>query len=325
MAGTRLLLIPTCALSICLSVYAEPEQAACPSAAGLVEAALERTQHRVRYDGRYVRIGYPGGDVPADTGVCSDLVIRSYRQIGIDLQVLVHEDIENHFSEYPHLWGMSGPDTNIDHRRVPNLQTFFARHGESLGISANPAEYLPGDLVTWMLPGNLPHIGIIIDRRSGETDRPLVVHNIGNGPVADDILFRYPITGHYRYFGDPLSLPRGAIDDELRELVRNVADAAHDLDYETLRGFMAENFRYSFGGSSQRNEAIEWYRGHPQVLKQLEDILSQPCAFTDVYGPRHFICPAAAADPDRSYYDYRAAFRHDDSSGWIFAWFVAGD
>ena len=135
MAGTRLLLIPTCALSICLSVNAEPEQAVRPSAAGLVEAALERTQHRVRYDGRYVRIGYPGGDVPADTGVCSDLVIRSYRQIGIDLQVLVHEDIENHFSEYPHLWGMSGPDTNIDHRRVPNLQTFFARHGESLGIS----------------------------------------------------------------------------------------------------------------------------------------------------------------------------------------------
>lgn len=168
----------------------------------LVQAAIDRTNHQVRYDGRYLPLDYPGGDVPADIGVCTDVVIRSYRQLGIDLQVLVHEDMSAHFHEYPELWGLSGTDRNIDHRRVPNLQTFLSRNGEALVVSDNPDDYRPGDLVTWMLPGNLPHIGIVIDQRSPETDQPLVVHNIGNGPVAEDILFQYPITGHYRYLGN---------------------------------------------------------------------------------------------------------------------------
>ena len=155
----------------------------------------------MRYDGRYISLAYPGGDVPADMGVCTDVVIRSYRSIGVDLQVLVHEDMRENFSEYPALWGLTATDPNIDHRRVPNLQTFFARNGQSLEISDRPGSYLPGDIVTWMLPGNLPHIGIVIDAQSSESDNPLIVHNIGNGPVADDILFRFPITGHYRYLG----------------------------------------------------------------------------------------------------------------------------
>ncbi len=172
------------------------------AAAGLVGAARDRTNHEVRYDGRYVSLEYPGGDVPAEMGVCTDVVIRSYREIGIDLQVLVHEDMKEHFDAYPALWGLQSTDTSIDHRRVPNLQTFFARNGESLEVSEDPDSYRPGDLVTWMLPGNLPHIGIVLDERSRDTDHPLIVHNIGSGPRAEDILFRFPITGHYRYLGD---------------------------------------------------------------------------------------------------------------------------
>lgn len=169
----------------------------------LVEAARERTAHRVTYDGRYVAIPYPGGDVPANIGVCTDVVIRSYRRLDIDLQRLVHEDMRRNFSDYPskRIWGLSRPDRNIDHRRVPNLQTFFSRHGDSLPVSRNPADYRPGDLVTWMLPGNLPHIGIVVDRKSPDGKRPLIVHNIGRGPVMEDMLFDYPVTGHYRYSG----------------------------------------------------------------------------------------------------------------------------
>ncbi|MDP2713522.1 DUF1287 domain-containing protein [Rheinheimera sp.] len=167
----------------------------------LVAAALERTQHQVRYDGRYLRIAYPGGDVPADIGVCTDVVIRSYRALGIDLQQLVHEDMQADFDLYPskRIWGLTKPDSNIDHRRVPNLQTFFSRHGERLPISRLGSDYQPGDLVTWLLPGNLPHIGIVTDKRSADDQRPLIVHNIGAGPVLADMLFAYKITGHYRF------------------------------------------------------------------------------------------------------------------------------
>ena len=168
----------------------------------LVEAALERTRHSVWYDGSYVRIDYPGGDVPADTGVCTDVVIRAYRALGIDLQQRVHEDISQHFDQYPsrRIWGLKRPDTNIDHRRVPNLQAFFTRHGQSLPVSKHPESesYQPGDLVTWMVPGNRPHIGIVVDRKS-TAGVPLIVHNIGYGPKLEDMLFDYPITGHYRY------------------------------------------------------------------------------------------------------------------------------
>lgn len=176
------------------------------SAKALVDAAFERTRHQVTYDGRYVSIPYPGGDVPENIGVCTDVVIRSYRSLGIDLQQKVHEDMRSHFQAYPskRIWGLTRPDTNIDHRRVPNLQAFFSRHGVVLPISDNASDYQAGDLVTWMLPGNLPHIGIVTDRKS-PAGTPIIVHNIGWGPKADDILFAYKITGHYRYL--PLAFP----------------------------------------------------------------------------------------------------------------------
>jgi uncharacterized protein YijF (DUF1287 family) len=165
----------------------------------LIAAAIERTLSRVTYDGSYRRISYPGGDVPDSIGVCTDLVIRSYRAVGIDLQKEVHQDITKAFSSYPSVWGHRGPDRNIDHRRVLNLQTFLRRHGESLNISGEASDYKAGDLVTWLLPGNLPHIGIVSDRRSNDGARPLIVHNIGRGPEVEDMLFDYRITGHYRY------------------------------------------------------------------------------------------------------------------------------
>ncbi len=180
---------------------AQPEDADIRVREELVAAAMERTNYDVTYDGRYVSIGYPGGDVPPDIGVCTDVIVRSYRATGIDLQVLVHEDMQANFDAYPKYWGLSAPDPNIDHRRVPNLQVFFSRQGESLPVSDNADAYRPGDVVTWMLPGNLPHIGIVVAQRSSGTNRPLVVHNIGEGPKLEDILFRYEITGHYRFYG----------------------------------------------------------------------------------------------------------------------------
>ena len=169
----------------------------------LVEAALERTHHSVRYDPAYVRIPYPNGDVPAETGVCTDEVIRAYRAVGVDLQKEVHEDMLHNFSAYPNQrrWLLAHTDTNIDHRRVPNLMTFFARKGERLPVSARSEDYFPGDLVTWDLGGNVPHIGIVVNRKSARTGRYLVVHNIGRGPQMEDVLFNWKITGHYRYFG----------------------------------------------------------------------------------------------------------------------------
>lgn len=165
----------------------------------LVEAALERTQYEVTYDGRYIGIDYPNGDVPADIGVCTDVIIRSYRKLSIDLQLLVHEDMKRNFSMYPKKWGLKRPDTNIDHRRVPNLRTFFTRYGESLHVSDKAEDYKAGDLVTWMLPNNLPHIGIVVNEKS-EAGRPMIVHNVGAGPKKEDFLFAYRITGHYRFF-----------------------------------------------------------------------------------------------------------------------------
>ena len=169
----------------------------------LVAAAEERTHHTVRYDPAYVRIPYPGGDVPEDTGVCTDEVIRSYRAVGIDLQKEVHEDIEKNFSLYSRRWRWltRRPDTNIDHRRVPNLMVFFSREGESLAVTESPADYLPGDIVTWDLGAGVPHIGIVVDEKSAEGGRHLIVHNIGQGPKREDVLFAWKITGHYRYYG----------------------------------------------------------------------------------------------------------------------------
>ena len=167
----------------------------------LVKAAIERTKHEVRYDGSYFVISYPDGDVPNDRGVCTDVVIRAYRALGVDLQQLVHEDMQHHFDAYPskRIWGLTEPDPNIDHRRVPNLQLFFKRNGIELRPSEDPSDYKPGDIVTWMLPGNLPHIGIVTDRKADGSGTPLVVHNIGEGPKLEDVLFYFKITGHYRY------------------------------------------------------------------------------------------------------------------------------
>ena len=174
--------------------------------AKLVAAAIERTHHHVRYDPAYVRIPYPGGDVPADTGVCTDEIIRSYRAVGVDLQKEVHEDMVQNFSAYPRKWNwlLAHPDSNIDHRRVPNLMVFFSRKGETLPITARAADYLPGDLVAWDLGGGVPHIGIVVDRKSADSGRYMIVHNIGAGPQMEDVLFNWKITGHYRYFGPDL-------------------------------------------------------------------------------------------------------------------------
>lgn len=166
-------------------------------------AAIERTRHTVRYDSSYVRIPYPNGDVPDATGVCTDEIIRIYRALNMDLQKEVHEDMVRNFSAYPNQrrWMLAHTDTNIDHRRVPNLMVFFSRQGESLAATTRAADYLPGDLVTWDLGGNIPHIGIVVDRRSTQSNRNLVVHNIGRGPQMEDVLFNWKITGHFRYFG----------------------------------------------------------------------------------------------------------------------------
>jgi uncharacterized protein YijF (DUF1287 family) len=173
-----------------------------------VVAAVERTHHVVRYDPAYIRIPYPGGDVPASTGVCTDEVVRAYRAVGIDLQKEVHEDMASHLAAYPRKWGSSlreagaRTDTNIDHRRVPNLMVFFARHGQTLPRSNDARDYFPGDLVTWNLGGGITHIGIVVDQKSPHSGRYMIVHNIGQGPQMEDVLFNWIIIGHYRYLGE---------------------------------------------------------------------------------------------------------------------------
>jgi hypothetical protein len=167
----------------------------------LSEAAVFRTTQPVAYDGSYFAIGYPNGDIPSDKGVCTDLVIRSYRRIGIDLQQKVHEDMMANFHLYPKNWGLNGPDKNIDHRRVPNLMKFFSRFGEVKEITNNPNDYNFGDIVTWNLGAGITHIGIIINKKSTDGKRSLVAHNIGRGPEISDCLFDFEITGHYRYRG----------------------------------------------------------------------------------------------------------------------------
>lgn len=165
----------------------------------LSDAALERTKHFVLYDGSYRKLTYPGGDVPDNRGVCSDVVIRSYRKLGIDLQQQVHKDMQSAFDKYPKIWGLKSTDSNIDHRRVPNLETFLARKGASLPVTNNAVDYKPGDLVTWRIGGTMPHIGIVVDKKTLFGRMPMVVHNSGLGPRLEDVLFAWPIIGHYRY------------------------------------------------------------------------------------------------------------------------------
>ncbi len=169
----------------------------------LSDAGIAIIDPSIRYDAAYVSIPYPGGDVAAGHGVCTDVVIRAYRRLGIDLQRQVHEDMVAHFGQYPTLWGLHAPDANIDHRRVQNLQTFFAHRHAALPVSQRAADYQPGDIVTWNLGHGIVHIGLVVDRLSAsDTHRHLIVHNIGAGQVLADCLFDYPITGHYRYQGD---------------------------------------------------------------------------------------------------------------------------
>ena len=165
----------------------------------LSDAALSLTQQHVLYDAEYFVIPYPNGDVPADRGVCADVIIRAYRKLGIDLQKEVHEDMKQHFSAYPHLWGLKTTDANIDHRRVPNLMKFFSRKGTVLPITQNPNDYQAGDIVCWNLGGSITHIGIVVNKKSADGLRPLFVHNIGGGQVLADCLFSFKIIGHYRY------------------------------------------------------------------------------------------------------------------------------
>lgn len=187
---TRLLLL------LLASVATAPLHAA-PSEQ-LVAAARAQIGVTLRYDGSYQRIAYPGGDVPPDRGVCTDVVIRAYRALGVDLQKRVHEDMRAAWKAYPANWGMKGPDRNIDHRRVPNLAVFFGRHGETVKPSTKAADFRPGDIVTWRLPQGLPHIGIVADQVAA-SGTPLVIHNIGAGTQIEDVLFEFPVTGHFRY------------------------------------------------------------------------------------------------------------------------------
>ncbi|WP_343488084.1 DUF1287 domain-containing protein [Allomuricauda sp. d1] len=165
----------------------------------LSDSALALTKQDVTYDPSYISIDYPNGDVPSDKGVCTDVIIRAYRKMGVDLQKEVHEDMKAHFDEYPKIWGLQSTDKNIDHRRVPNLMLFFKRKGAEKLISDDAKDYLPGDIVSWRLPNGMTHIGIVVDKKSFDSKRNLIVHNIGAGQVLQDCLFDYKIIGHYRY------------------------------------------------------------------------------------------------------------------------------
>jgi len=165
----------------------------------IVSSARERTFANVTYDPKYVKLTYPGGDVPADTGVCTDVVIRTFRNaFNFDFQKAVHEDMRANFKAYPNHWRLKSPDRNIDHRRVPNLEVFLKRQGASLPITKNPEDYLPGDIVSWRLGGRIPHIGIVSDKKMAD-GTPLIIHNIGAGPVEENILWIPEMTGHFRF------------------------------------------------------------------------------------------------------------------------------
>jgi len=192
-----------------VTVTSDPDSVETPTAAAplteaqaagisIVTAARRQVGQTLYYDPTYVRIAYPMGDVPIEVGVCTDVVIRALRDaLKMDLQQLVHKDMTAAFSEYPNNWGLKKPDTNIDHRRVPNLRKYFSRKGYSLAITDNPENYLPGDIVTCTLPGNIPHIMLVSDRKTRE-GVPLAIHNIGGGAKEEDRLFDFIITGHFR-------------------------------------------------------------------------------------------------------------------------------
>ena len=160
------------------------------------DAALSIVDPNIIYDPTYFNIDYPNGDVPAGKGVCTDVVIRTFRKLGVDLQKEVHEDMITHFSLYPNIWGLSKPDSNIDHRRVPNLMVYFNRFGTEKSITD---DYMPGDIVCWRLGNGMTHIGMVVDKKSTDNKRYKIVHNIGGGQVVEDVLFAFEIIGHYSF------------------------------------------------------------------------------------------------------------------------------
>ena len=163
------------------------------------DAALSIIDQSIQYDPTYFSIKYPNGDVPANKGVCTDVVIRTFRKLNIDLQKEVHEDMISNFSKYPKIWKLKKTDTNIDHRRVPNLEVFFERKGTKLPIYKNATDYKTGEIVTWLIGNKLPHIGIVTNKKSLDGKRLMLVHNVGGGQVLEDCLFNYEIVGHFRY------------------------------------------------------------------------------------------------------------------------------
>lgn len=175
-------------------------QNASPQLKHLLASAIEQTGVTIGYDPAYVRLDYPGGDVSQETGVCSDVIVRAFRKAGIDLQKEVHEDMRGAWSWYPQRWGNARPDSNIDHRRVLNLMTFFGRQGQALPTATTRDDYLPGDIVAWDLGDGVPPIGIVSNLATEAPKRFLIIHNIGAGTKAEDVLFNWRITGHYRYF-----------------------------------------------------------------------------------------------------------------------------
>jgi uncharacterized protein YijF (DUF1287 family) len=168
----------------------------------LADSAFTLTYDNVQYDGTYYNIDYPNGDVPKNKGVCTDVVIRAYRKMGFDLQKLVHEDMKANFSLYPKNWGLKKPDKNIDHRRVPNLMTFFTRKGKKLKITDKSEDYKPGHIVCWNLGGGMTHIGIVSNKKSLDKTVNQIIHNIGAGQVLQDCLFDFKIIGHYTFEGN---------------------------------------------------------------------------------------------------------------------------
>lgn len=168
----------------------------------VLAGAAAQIGQTVAYIPAYVVLPYPGGDVPLAGGVCTDVVIRAFRKAGIDLQKAVHEDMQRAFSNYPRLWNLARPDPNIDHRRVPNLMTFFKRRGKALPVTHDPADYQPGDIVAWRIPDGRPHIGLVAPEPGSDPARRQIIHNIGQGARREDRLFDFEIIGHYRYLGN---------------------------------------------------------------------------------------------------------------------------
>jgi uncharacterized protein YijF (DUF1287 family) len=175
-------------------------QKSSPQLKKVIDSAIAQVGVTTSYDPAYVNIGYPGGDVPESTGVCSDVLVRAFRSAGIDLQKEVHEDMNRSWDEYPKRWGLSKPDSNIDHRRVLNLMKYFERRGKAVPITDEPDDYLPGDIVSWDLGGGIYHIGLVTNMLSESQRRCLIVHNIGAGTRLEDVLLNWTVKGHYRYF-----------------------------------------------------------------------------------------------------------------------------